>query len=96
MYLQGFAFVRFCDPISATSALSALPGAVLHGRSLRASEVDHGPEVDTKKGKRSADEVEDIFDAADAFDVSAAVEEALAEAGYSGSHDTEPEKVEPA
>ena len=80
---QGFAFVRFCDPISATSALSALPGTLLHGRPLRCSEVTEselGSANDKrKKSENSASEL-DMVRAGDEifyFDDSSAIQFAL-------------------
>ena len=80
---QGFAFVRFCDPISATSALSALPGTLLHGRPLRCSEVTEselGSANDKREESESSASELDMFRAGDEnfyFDESSAIQFAL-------------------
>jgi RNA recognition motif-containing protein len=63
---KGFGFIRFCDPISATSALSSLPGTELHGRALRCDNVEEKEKPKKKKGKSAqllaAGSEEPLFD----------------------------------
>ena len=53
---NGIAFVRFCDPISATAALTTLNGYELHGRLLVCDNVEEKPKL-TKKQRKLAEKI---------------------------------------
>jgi RNA recognition motif-containing protein len=53
---KGIAFVRFCDPISATAALTTLNGLELYGRLIVCDNVEEKPKL-TKKQRKLADKI---------------------------------------
>lgn len=53
---KGIAFVRFCDPISATAALTTLHGQELYGRLIVCDNVEEKPKL-TKKQRKLADKI---------------------------------------
>ena len=61
--LQGFGFVRFCNPISASSALSALPGTIINGRPVVCDNVEEKEKAKKrKKGSNAVSEEAEGFD----------------------------------
>lgn len=53
---KGIAFVRFCDPISATAALTTLNGYELYGRLVVCDNVEEKPKL-TKKQRKLAEKI---------------------------------------
>jgi len=53
---KGIAFVRFCDPISATAALTTLNGYELYGRVVVCDNVEEKPKL-TKKQRKLAEKI---------------------------------------